>query len=222
MGYITRIDAINEMLLAAGESLVSDLDASSGIDTEIAEFILDKTEQEFQMRGLAGNTYVKKVKPSVDGKIYLPSDALSVQLLSYHTSDDPNNNYDGRVIQVGIRGEPNGYLFNVTEQSSTWDTSEEYTLEFIQLMRWEDMDTTMQKAVIASATRQYQMITQGDDAADSYLAQQEMMYQAKGRAASIHNKNRNIFESGDVGRRAIKRERSTTNDPTRFRYWHHR
>lgn len=222
MGYITRLDAVNEMLLAAGESLVSDLDDASGIDTEIAEFILDRTEEEFQMRGLASNKYIKKIKPDGNQKIYLPSDVMSVRLLSHHTSDDPNGQYDNFTIQIGIRGEPNGYLFNVTEQTDKWDVDEEYTVEFIQRIRWEDMDTTIQKAIVVSSARQYQMVTQGDDAADSYLAQKEMFNSAKGRAAAMHNKHRNIFESADLGRRAIRRDRYTTNDPSRFRFWRHK
>ena len=71
MGYITRLDAINEMLLAAGETLVSDLDESSGVDTSIAEFILDKVSEEYQFRGLAHNTYIKKTKPDSNLKNYV-------------------------------------------------------------------------------------------------------------------------------------------------------
>jgi len=32
MGYITKLDAVNNMMLAAGESLVADLEEASGID----------------------------------------------------------------------------------------------------------------------------------------------------------------------------------------------
>jgi hypothetical protein len=103
-----------------------------------------------------------------------------------------------------------------------WDTDEEYTLEFIQKIRWEDMDTPIQKAVVVSAARQYQMITQGDEDADSYLAQKEMISSAKGRATAMNNKHRNIFESADLSRRAIRRDRFTTNDPSRFRFWRHK
>ena len=61
MGAITRIDAVNQMLLAAGESLVADLDEASGVDTGIAEFMLDRATEDFQMRGLTGNKYDKKI-----------------------------------------------------------------------------------------------------------------------------------------------------------------
>ena len=219
MGYITRLDAINEMLLAAGETLVSDLDESSGVDTSIAEFILDKVSEEYQFRGLAHNTYIKKTKPDSNLKIMLPNDAINVILLSNHTSDNTTDGYDGYNIEAGIRGEPNGYLYNITEHTDKWDANTEYTLEFIQSIRREDMDSASQKAVVTSAARWYQMITQGDDAADAYLAQKEAIGLSKGRASDAVTKSRSIFD-GDLGRRAIRREHNLfTNDPARFRFW---
>lgn len=218
MGYITRLDAINEMLLAAGESLVSDLDESSGVDTAVAEFILDNVADEYQFRGLAHNTYIKKVKPNSNRKIMLPSDALNVNLISNHTSDNSDDGYDGYMIEGAIRGEPNGYLFNVTEQTDKWDVDVEYTLEIVQRIRWEDMDSSIQKAIISGAARWYQMITQGDDSADAYLAQKEAIGLSKGKASDAKTKSRTIF-NGDISRRAIRRERSLFNDPSRFRFW---
>jgi hypothetical protein len=217
MGYISRLQAINEMLLASGEDLVSDIGESSGVDTAIAEFILDRTTEEFQFRGTAGNTYIQKVKPNVDRKIILGGDILSVRLLSHHTSDDTANGFDGYDIEAAVRGEPNGYLFNVTEQTDQWDDGTEYTVELIQYLRWEDMDTVIQKAVVSSAARWYQIITQGDDAADGFLAQRELFMQSKGRGADIARKNFSIFD-GDLGRRAINRGQHS-NDPSRFRFW---
>ena len=214
MGYITRLDAINEMLLAAGESLVSDLDDSSGIDTEIADFILRKVTDEFQMRGVAGNKYIKKLKPNIDKRIVLPSDTLSVTLLSYHVSDNTSDGYDGYVIETAVRGEPNGYLFNVTEQTEYWEANTEYTLELVQNIRWEDMDTAVQRGIVSSAARWYQMITQGDEAADGYLAQKEMKNLAQGKASDVRHRSRNLL--GD----RLRRDRQSFNDPSRFRFWH--
>lgn len=222
MGYITRLDAINEMLLAAGESLVSDLDESSGIDTEIAEFILDNVTSEFQLRGIAGNKYIRKMKPDTNKRLMLPSDCISVRLASNHTSDDTAGGYDGYLIEAGIRGEPNGYLYNVTEQTEYWDEGTEYTLELVQNIRWEDMDTAVQRGILSSAARWYQMITQGDESADQYLANKEAFNMAKGKAVDFRHRSRNILDSSDIGRRSIRRGHGSFNDPSRFRFWQHR
>ena len=218
MGYISRLQAINEMLLTAGEDVVSDLDNNSGIDTGIAEFILDRASEEFQYKGIAGNTYVKKCKPDSNNKIMLPSDTLGVRLLSHHVSD--KEGYKNFIIEATVRGEPNGYLFNVTEQSDTWD-DEEYTIEFIQFMRWEDMDTSIQKSIIISAARHYQIITMGDGDIDRYLASKEGISLGKAKATDVLDKNRSIF-TGDLARRAFMNRGHTANDPSRVRYWRHR
>ena len=55
MGYMTRLDAVNQMLISAGEGIVSDLENKSGVDTSICEFMLDQKIVDYQMRGLANN-----------------------------------------------------------------------------------------------------------------------------------------------------------------------
>ena len=42
MGFITKLQAVNQMLLTSGENLVSDLEDASGIDTGIALNILEQ------------------------------------------------------------------------------------------------------------------------------------------------------------------------------------
>ena len=81
------------------------------------------------------------------------------------------------------------------------------------------MDSSIQKAVVAGASRWYQMITQGDEAADAFLAQKEAMGLAEGKASDAKTKSRSIFD-GDLSRRAIRREHFLfNNDPARFRFW---
>ena len=73
MGMISKLDAVNHMLLMAGESLVSDLDENSGLDTETAEFVLNQYIRDFQMRGLANNKFIKKYTLTEKGQVTLPS-----------------------------------------------------------------------------------------------------------------------------------------------------
>ena len=80
MGSIKRLDAVNQMLLSAGESLVADLDEASGVDTGIAEFMLDRATEDFQMRGLTGNKYEKKQKPDSEGKLLSPLLCVGISL----------------------------------------------------------------------------------------------------------------------------------------------
>ena len=89
MGSISKLDAVNHMLLMAGESLVSDLEENSGLDTETSQFCLDQFIRDFQMRGLANNQYIKKTTLTTKGQVTLPTspyDTLSAELVSDHSS----------------------------------------------------------------------------------------------------------------------------------------
>ena len=213
MGSIKRLDAVNQMLLSAGESLVADLDEASGVDTGIAEFMLDRATEDFQMRGLTGNKYDKKMKPDSEGKLMLPSDLMSAELISNHTNDD------GVTVISSLRGEPDAYLWNVTDQTNVWETGTEYTIEIIHEVRWEDMDTPVQRAVVSTAMRRYQLMMQGDGDMDSYLGNEELLHNARGRASDINDRRRNIFATGDTGLSRIFSRPATGNDPSRFRFW---
>ena len=61
MGVISKLDAINHMLLMAGESMVSDLENQSGLDTEVCEDVLQRVVVDFQSRGLANNKYIRSL-----------------------------------------------------------------------------------------------------------------------------------------------------------------
>ncbi len=213
MGVISRLDAVNHMLLMAGESLVSDLEGNSGMDTEVAEFVLDQFVQDFQLRGIANNSFLRKENLTEDGRIRLPANTLSAELTSYHTNDD------GWKIVGLAKGDPDKYLFNVTEQTYEWDKNKDYYIEIIHSITWNDMDTPVQRGILSAAARQYQMVTQGDGDADIYLQGLEELYVTGAKASILDDKRRNIFNSGTGKLQAILNRRLGTNDPARFRFW---
>ena len=213
MGVISRLDAVNHMLLMAGESLVSDLENNSGLDTEVSEFILEQFVQDFQIRGLANNTFVRKENLTTEGTIVLPANTISAELTSYHT------NPDGWKILGLVKGYPDKKLFNVTDQTYDWKSGVDYYIEIIHTIKWEDMDTPVQRGILSGAARQYQLVTQGDGDADIYLQSLEALHITNSKASILDDKNRNVFNSGTPKLRNLLSRRMGTNDPTRFRYW---
>ena len=175
MGFITKLQAINQMLLTAGESLVADLNNNSGIDTGIAETILEQASLDMQMRGLANNKLVRKFNPDSSGKIIFDSadsdeeGIISAELISWHL------NTDGIQITAKLFSDSPPRLYNYTDERDIW-ISGDYYVEVIKKLRWEHLDTPVQRAIMASAMRQYQIITQGDGEADRYLEYNEQMF----------------------------------------------
>ena len=215
MGSISRLDAVNQMLLSAGESLVADLEGSSGIDTGLAEFVLDQTSQDYQLRGLANNRFVKKYKLSTAGNITLPDNILAAELVSNHTDSD------GSVI-IGIDRQKR--LYNIVEDTFNWKADREYKVEIIFELSWEDLSTPIQRGILGTSMRQYQLIVQGDDISDRFLAESEMLHKTRARAADINDQRTSIFSSGSPAmKKALNRTSAGwSNDPARFRFWKHR
>jgi hypothetical protein len=214
MGAMTRIDAVNQCLLAAGEAIVSDLENQSGVDTSIAEYLLNQFTDDYQFRGLANNRYSKTLTIGPDGLVRLPATIISLDFNSLLTNAEDN------VVRVSIKNN-NGsfYLWNVTDQTSDFSaySTEEIKATLIVSVEWEDIDTPGQRAIVASAARRYQMLTQGDQGADAYLAQDEAMYNMKGKSRDMDSKRKTIWDaSSDETKRAVFRGNSSSPD---FRRW---
>lgn len=211
MGYLSKLDAVNMMMLSAGESLVADLEEASGIDTGIAEFLLDQYSMEHQLRGISENKFIKKIEPDASGHILLgyPNNdyagVIEAALMSTHYNTD-------RVLIKARATETNPpRLYNITDSTDVWDASEEYYVSITALLKWEQLDTTTQRSVLASAMRKYQLLTQGDRTVDAVLAQEELLARIKSRSNDVADKNRNILANAD----AVKRW-PYMNNP---RYW---
>ena len=198
----------------AGESLVSDLDDNSGLDTETALFVLDQFTRDFQIRGVANNQQIKKITLTENGKIPLDATAISAELISHHTNADRYN-----IVGILKGTGTNKRLFNTTDQTDIWDKDKEYKYLLIKSLPWEDMDTPVQRGILASAARQYQFITQGDGDADIYLQEQELLHQGKAKGADLDDKRRSVFTSSSA---KLEQARTRTNyhrSATELRYW---
>ncbi len=218
MGLITRLQVVNQMLLTSGENLVSDLENSSGIDTGIAETVLDQCSLDFQLRGMANNKVVRKLNPDVNGHLLLPTGdddeegLIAAELVSCHL------NADNRVIKTRLQMSSPARLWNVIDDTDIFTTGD-YYVEIITKLVWDNLDTAVQRAIMSTAVRQYQTLTQGDQAADQFLGFQESLFNARGKAADINDKGRNIFNTGDASvRRAVSRS-MYSNDPSLRRFW---
>lgn len=218
MGFITKLQAVNQMLLTSGENLVSDLEDASGIDTGIAQNILEQCSLDFQMRGMANNKITRKQLINGSGYLLLPvgdddeEGIIATELMSYH------QNSDGDQIRVRMLNASPSRLWNITDDTDVF-VEADYYVEFIMKLLWENLDTAVQRAILSSAMRTYQILTQGDGEADSYLNQQEQIFNAKGRAADVNDKKRNIFTTGDPSLRSAVNRNPYLNDPSRFRFW---
>ena len=219
MGAYTKLQAINEMLLYAGESTVADLDGSSGVDTSIAESILDQKTLDAQARGLANNITIRTIVLDSMGCALLPADAMSVECITPISSSRDDMN----LARITTRGWESGnpYLYNLTDGTKNLQANDasltQVNVEVILQVDWEDMDTPVQKDITMQAARQYQMLSQGDGSVDNYLAQLEQFYGAKAKGADVNAKGYNtMFMQNNVWKATAGRRPRTSSQQLRF------
>jgi hypothetical protein len=223
MGLYSYVDAVNHMLLSSGEHIVNDLSTDAGVDTSVAQFILNQTIKAAVMRGIANNRYVATFTPQTAGvnlgKILLPDTACYAQVVE--PLFDPTT---GEVIQTTIKSNPTR-LFNITKQTDIFDKA--LKIEVIVTLDnaannygWNDIDSAIQRGIMETAAREYQVITQGDLDVDKRMAMREQYHVSRGRASDVFKKNRSILLGDHGTRAAVDRRGILSNDPyfTRMRF----
>ncbi len=213
MGALERLDAVNQLLLYAGENIVSDLQGQSGVDTSIAEFLLDQKTVDYSERGLANNVRLERVVPASTGRIKIRTDAISSRMISFIPAEtEPLKGSNCRIVERG------GYLFNLTDDTDIFSSDQDYDVEYVLKVDWGDMDTPIQKAIVMQAAREYQMLSQGDPGADQYISQLEAKYTAKAKGADARAKNQSILTNGDNAIKKILDGRNMYYDPNTYRW----
>ena len=244
MGALLKQDAVNQVLVASGETMVNSLLTDTGVDTSVAEFMLDQVTMDWQLRGLAENEVISYYVPDSDNgnKIVLKQgtrtstvgSTIYAELLSTHwTAYDPNGRPQQRIMAIirhdaseaGGNANYKPILYNITEDTSAWVDPiswEKYEVLERQKLSWGDMNTSIQQGIVDQTARDYQMLTTGDGDVDRLLAHREEVSRMRARAADISHKQRNLFVGGDSAvRRATERHTwgSRANDNARKLNW---
>lgn len=205
MAGITKLEAVNYMLVQAGEQpVVSLVGAGLGTDTTMALFMLDVVTKESQERGLDENVYETIIPLNLaDNSVPIPSNAIDAYLRDQLLVTDSSGELKGQ-MNVAIRDRK---LYNVTSQS--FDFSE-YVDEVADqggfrvvlkvYLDFEDLNPATKRMIMEECARRYQLATQGDQAVDQLMAQRTQLSRINSRANDFNNKARNLFDGSDPRR----------------------
>ena len=205
MAGITKLEAVNYMLVQAGEQPVVALTgAGLGTDTTMALFMLDVVTKESQERGLDENVYETIIPLNqADNTVPIPSNAIDAYLRDQLLVTDSSGELKGQ-MNVAIRDRK---LYNVTSQS--FDFSE-YVDEVADqggfrvvlkvYLDFEDLNPATKRMIMEESARRYQLATQGDQAVDQLMSQRTQLSRINSRANDFNNKARNLFDGTDPRR----------------------
>jgi len=202
---LTELEAVNYMLISAGEQPVAALGtADQGTDTVTAQFILnDVVTKEFQERGLDENVYETIIAAAGDNTVSLPAGTIDVYLRDLLEVTDSSGENKGQ-MNVTVR---DGKLFNVTSQTNDFSdyTSKVATQGGFRLvvkvyLPFTSLNVATRRSIMEESARRYQMLTQGASNVDAMLNGRAQISRAQGRANDMNNKGRNLFDGSDYNR----------------------
>lgn len=176
MGALSKLDAVNRILRAAGEYPVSTLAVTGSNDVTMAVQTLEETAIHMQLAGLNCNTVETTVLPNSSGRILVDDSVISIDTIG----TDANRN----VVQ---RGRNPTYLFDVDNNTDIFEIGTPLHVQIIQNLPFESLPTAEQFQVVDYAARMYQMATVGELAQDKLLAEISLMSRAAGRASNIRS-----------------------------------
>lgn len=187
MPAMTRLDAVNRMLAAAGEQPVNTLLADGVNDVDLAETILDDSTLEIQSKGMGFNTEVKKFYKDSSDQIAITDNILGLTAWG--------EDYGRRLTQRG------NLLYDVDNNRFTFPDDTYIYLKVVYKLDFDEIPSDIQYWIADHAARVYQMQTQRSREADAFLAERLLRSEARAKAFDMQNRNDNYNKNfnGNTG-----------------------
>ena len=175
----SKLEAVNIMLSAIGESPVSSLNNPSLVDVSLAESIIDETSVDIQTQGLHCNTEVNfPLTPNVNGEIIVPTNCVRID--TTETSADIN------VTQRGTR------LYDKKERSYTSFTGT-LKVEMVLLLDFTDLPQHVRRYITVKAARRFQARFMGSQQLGGFTEMDERESLIQFERAEKLNEDNNIL-----------------------------
>ena len=175
----SKLEAVNIMLSAIGESPVSSLNTPSLVDVSLAESIIDETSVDIQTQGLHCNTEVNfPLTPNVNGEIIVPTNCVRID--TTETSADIN------VTQRGTR------LYDKKERSYTSFTGT-LKVEMVLLLDFTDLPQHVRRYITVKAARRFQARFMGSQQLGGFTEMDERESLIQFERAEKLNEDNNIL-----------------------------
>jgi len=177
----TKLEAINTMLDAAGESPVSTLETSGLADVAECHLVLDQVLRSVLEIGWTFNEEKDwDLIPDASGFINLPVNTLSFDIEKFNTKSSSAD-----TIQRGLR------LYD--RKNHTYVFTETITGEIIILLEWAELPQAARTYIMVKAARIYQTRALGSDSQHKFSEAQEGSAYAALRRHQAKKTDGNMF-----------------------------
>lgn len=175
---LTKLEAVNDMLLTAGEYPVNSLSEDPlPAEVSIAVSILDRITEDVQRHGWAYNTtYDETLQRDSDNLITLPDDVLKIDVDYTSTSTSMS------IVQRGSR------LYDRKNQTYTLIDDVD-CIAIVRLLDWDDIPDTARRYISRRAAREFVTRLKGSAAVtqEAYAEERAALLEMR-RECREHNK----------------------------------
>ena len=189
---LTKLSAVNEMLMAIRQAPVTSLSDPSNLNASLASNALDSMTGEALMRGWHCNTR-KEVELEIDsnGYIHLPEETLAVSWSDPYACENADN-------PITIRG---GKLFSIADNTDIWEESQ--TLNLIVELEFEDIPPALRQYIKAAAKVRFYRDLRGEP--DPSLLREEGTALVMANQDDLRNKNLNLYRNNYIANQIVGR-----------------
>lgn len=197
-GPMTKLDAVNRMLLSIGEQPVSSLTVSGVIEVAVAVMTLEDTAREVQERGWQFNTdEAVELLPDNSGNILVPASALKIDTVGDSENLDVTTRNNGGAGFV---------LWDREEQSDVFDAP--VTCDIVYNLDWEDMPQCARWYITIRAARRFAQSATQSTTLYSFTEKDEREAEAALKDADGENADYNLFTESWLPYKITHREGS--------------
>ncbi len=177
----TKLEAVNTLLSAIGESPINTLN-SGLVEATLAEQIVDNISRSTQSRGWSFNTDLEfKLSPDLAGEVALPTNCLHVDMTSLRMSSTSD------LVQRGNK------LYDRVKNTFAIDDTIE--VDIVVLLAFEDLPETARRFITVRAARVFQDRTLGSDTLHGFQQDDEITAWADLQQAEAEVQDYNIFDN---------------------------
>jgi len=192
MASTTRLEAINQILAAIGESPVNTLD-SGYLEAVLADNILSEVDKAVQSKGWHFNTEPSKTfAQTISGEIVLPTNILRVDATLLTDSRD--------LVQRGLR------MYD--RVNHTYKINEDVVLDVVVQLDWDELPEPAKRYIIDKAARKNQDRVVGSGTLHDFVLIDERESLMLLKEFDEMGEDSNIFDNYSVYR-VIDRNRGT-------------
>ena len=156
---MTKLEAVNDILLSIGEQPVNGL--SSGLpDAALAEAVLDKISRQVQLEGWNSNTR-RGIELTRDANniIAVPINTLRIKTTNSKSHRKTNRPRLSGHINATVRRSADDtqfLLYDLDDDSQLWPNDDTLTVDLVQMLQFEHLPTSLQIYIAYFAGRRFQ------------------------------------------------------------------